>query len=89
MGATIYKVEHTDITYPELDFFESNSRVKFWELLIGAFEYASGERGTYVFLPPKRQALIEASRNSFPQTALHKLEKFGDTYGWNKDYFVG
>jgi len=91
MGATIYEVNHKGIGYPELDFYDTNFRVKFWEMLIDAFEYASGERGTYVYLPPKEQALNEASgdRNSFPEWAVNKLEKFGDKYGWNKDYFIG
>jgi len=89
VGATIYTVEHRDITYPELDFYRSNNRVMFWEILIEAFEYASGESGTYVYLPPKRQAVAEANRNSFPEWALQKLEKFGDTYGWDKNYFIG
>ena len=91
MVATIYGVEYKKLDCPDVDFFSSGRNTTFWECMIEAYEVASGEDGTWIYLPSRENALVKASPNGhgFPYWVIEALKKFGDTHGWDKVYFVG
>lgn len=87
MATDIYEVEYKVLDYSKLDFFEGGVLEEFWEQVIEEFEGMSGESGTFIHLPTREEALDRFSH--YGKKAVNTLRKFGDKYGWNKDYFIG